>query len=97
MGPPKLLVEGLDHVLASLGAPSVDAVTAVIEGWDGLVGEVLAGHCRPQSIERGRLLVEADDPAWADRLAWSEAQVIGRLDALVGAGVVDRVDVRVRR
>jgi len=96
MSHPRPLVDGLDHVLASLGAPSVDAITAVLGAWDDLLGPQLAPHCTACSIEHGRLLVSVDDPAWADRLTWSERQVITRLDALVGAGVVDRLDVRVR-
>lgn len=97
MSQPRPLVDGLDHVLASLGAPPVDAVTAVMEAWPEVVGADLAGHCTARSIERGRLTVTVDEPAWADRLMWSERQVLTRLDAVVGAGVVDHLDVRVRR
>ena len=94
---PRPLAAGLDHVLAGLGAPSVDATTSVLEAWPDAVGADLAGHCAARSIERGCLVVVVDDPAFAERLAWSERQVVGRLAALVGAGVVDRLDVRVRR
>src|SRR5687767_7308518 len=97
MSQPRPLVDGLDHVLASLGAPSVDAIAAVLEAWPDLLGPDLVGHCTARSIEHGRLVVMVDEPAWADRLAWSERAVIARLDALVGAGVVDHLDVRVRR
>ena len=96
MSLPRLLVDGLDHVLAGLGAPSASAITAVLAAWDTLLGPELAGHTSAASIEHGRLVVHVDEPAWADRLAWSERQVIARLDALVGVGVVDRLDVRVR-
>lgn len=97
MSKPRLLVEGLDHVLASLGAPSVDAIAAVMDAWPQVVGADLAGHCTARSIEHGRLVVSVDEPAWADRLMWAERQVLTRLDAVVGAGVVDHLDVRVRR
>lgn len=97
MSQPRPLVDGLDHVLASLGAPSVDVITAVMDAWPEVVGDGLAGHCTARSIEHGRLVVSVDDPAWADRLMWSERQVLTRLDAVVGAGLVDHLDVRVRR
>ncbi len=96
MSQPRPLVDGLDHVLASLGAPPVDAITAVMQGWPEVVGADLAGHCTARSIEHGRLVVTVDDTAWADRLGWSERQIVARLAALVGGGVVDRLDVRVR-
>ena len=97
MSQPRPLVDGIDHVLAGLGAPSVDTSATVFEAWPEAVGADLAGHCAARSIERGCLVVVVDDPAFAERLAWSERQVVARLEALVGAGVVDRLDVRVRR
>lgn len=97
MGQPRPLVNGLDRVLASLGAPTVDAIIGVMDAWPDVVGADLASHCTARSIEHGRLVVTVDDPAWADRLLWSERQVLTRLDAVVGAGVVDHLDVRVRR
>ena len=97
MSQPRPLVDGIDHVLAGLGAPSVDATASVLDAWPEAVGVDLASHCAARSIGRGCLVVSVDDPAFAERLAWSERQVLARLDALVGAGVVDRLDVRVRR
>ncbi len=96
MSSPRPLAAGLDHVLAGLGAPTVDALTTLLASWAELVGPDLAGHAEPVSVERGRLVVAVDDPAWAERLAWSEGQVVARATALVGAGVVERVTPRVR-
>ena len=95
MSSPRPLAAGLDHVLAALGAPSADIITTVLASWDAVLGADLAAHSEACSIDHGRLVVRVDDPAWADRLAWSERQVIDRLDALVGVGVVERLDVRV--
>lgn len=97
MSQPRPLVDGIDHVLAELGAPSVSGTTSVLEAWPDAVGADLAAHCAARSIERGCLVVSVDDPAFAERLAWSERQVLTRLDALVGARLVERIDVRVRR
>jgi hypothetical protein len=96
MDEPRPLVEGVDHVLADLGAPSADTVAAVVGEWANLVGAGLAARTEPRSIEHGRLLVQTDDPAVAEQLRWSERRILDRLADLVGAGVVDRVDVRVR-
>lgn len=96
MSSPRPLAAGLDHVLAGLGAPTVDTLTTLLTSWAELVGPDLAAHAEPVSVERGRLVVAVDDPAWAERLAWSEGQVVARATALVGAGVVERVTTRVR-
>jgi hypothetical protein len=96
MDEPRPLGEGVDHVLAELGAPSADTIAAVVGEWAGLVGETLAARTEPRSIEHGRLLVHTRDPAVAEQLRWSERRILDRLDDLVGGGVVDRVEVRVR-
>ncbi|HMQ26296.1 MAG TPA: DUF721 domain-containing protein, partial [Acidimicrobiales bacterium] len=96
MSSPRPLAAGLDHVLAGLGAPTVDALTTLLGSWSELVGPDLAAHAEPLSVSRGCLVVAVDDPAWAERLAWSEGQVVARAEALVGAGVVERVTPRVR-
>lgn len=96
MSSPRPLAAGLDHVLAGLGAPTVDVLTTLLGSWADLVGPELAAHAEPVSVARGRLVVAVDDPAWAERLAWSEGQVVARATALVGAGVVERVTTRVR-
>lgn len=96
MSSPRPLAAGLDHVLAGLGAPTVDALTTLLGSWAELVGAELAAHAEPVSVAQGRLVVAVDDPAWAERLSWSEGQVVARAEALVGPGVVERVTPRVR-
>ena len=96
MTEPRPLVEGVDRVLAELGAPPADAVSAVVAGWVDLVGASIAAHAEPRSIEQGRLLVVVDDPAWAEQLRWSERQLLDKIAQRTGPDVVDRVEVRVR-
>ena len=45
----------------------------------------------------GRLKVAADGPAWASPLRWSEAEIVGRLAALLGPVQITGVVVRVVR
>ena len=87
----------LDQVLAGLGAPTVAAVVVVHERWAEIVGAELEDHARPVSIEDGRLRVEVDGPAWASHLRWSEAEILARLDRLVGPGTVTSVATRTVR
>lgn len=87
----------LDAVLAGMGAPKVDAIISIHEGWSGVVGEELASHAHPLSIEDGCLRVGVDSPGWANHLRWSEAEIVARIDRLVGAGVVTSVRTRIVR
>lgn len=87
----------LDQVLAGLGAPTVATIVVVHDRWSEIVGEELVDHARPVSIEDGRLRVDVDGPAWSSHLRWSEAEIVARLDRLLGPGVVTAVSGRVAR
>lgn len=80
-----------------MGAPGVDAVELVFNRWEEVVGAVLANQTRPVSLEDGELVLTADDPAVVSHVRWLEAEMIGRLDELLGAGRVRTVQVRVTR
>jgi len=94
---PATLPQLLDTVLAGMGAPKADAIVSIHEGWSGIVGDELADHAQPLAIEGGCLRVGVDSAAWASHLRWSEREIVGRVDRLVGAGVVTSVSTRVLR
>ena len=94
---PVQLPEVLDAVLGGLGAPSVSEIVLVHERWADVVGEELVAHAHPVSIESGRLRVGVDSPAWASHLRWSEAEIVARLDRLLGPGVVTAVTTHLER
>ena len=95
--PPTELAGLLDRVVRGMGAPGTDAVELVFGRWADVVGGVLAGRTRPVALERGTLVLEADDPAVVSHVRWLEQDLLARLAELLGAGRVDRVEVRVRR
>lgn len=94
---PVPLRESMDQVLAGLGAPAVDDVRTIHDRWSDLVGAGVAEHARPASIEHGRLVIAVDDPAWASQLRWAEADLLRRLEGVLGPDVVTSVVTRVRR
>jgi hypothetical protein len=94
---PTAVPDLLDRVVRGMGAPGTDAVDLVFNRWDDVVGTVLAKQTRPVALEHGRLVLSADDPAVVSHVRWLEAQLIERLDTLLGAGRVTGVDVRVSR
>lgn len=87
----------LDRVVRGMGAPGTDAVDLVFNRWEEVVGTVLASRTRPAGLEGGRLVLVADDPAVVSHVRWLEADLIERLDGLLGVGRVTGVDVRVSR
>ena len=94
---PTAVPDLLDRVVRGMGAPGTDAVDLVFNRWEDVVGSVLAKQTRPVGLEQGRLVLVADDPAVVSHVRWLEPQLLDRLDALLGAGRVTGVDVRVSR
>jgi predicted nucleic acid-binding Zn ribbon protein len=85
----------VERVLRHLGAPKVDALGAVFGDWERLVGPRVAEHAAPVALSGGRLVVRADDPAWASQLRWLEQDLLARLDAALGPQTVTSIEVRV--
>lgn len=94
---PRPLPEVLDQVLAGLGVPSADAVVTISERWNDLIGSEVAAHVRPMAVDHGRLTMVADSPAWASHVRWAEADLLRRLGALIGPGVITAIAIRTAR
>ncbi len=92
---PRRLADGLDRVLRGLGAPKADALGAIFAGWADLVGEGVAAHARPVSIEKGCLVLAVEEPAWAVQVRYLETDLVAQLGKRLGPGVVTQVRARV--
>ena len=62
--------------------------------WTEIVGGDLAAHTRPGGLAEGELTVTADSTAWATQLRLLASQLVRRLNAVLGEGVVRQVRVR---
>jgi predicted nucleic acid-binding Zn ribbon protein len=88
------VVEG---VARSLRGSSARASLTVFTAWPAAVGPQIEAHAAPVSFDDGRLVVEVDLPGWATQLRYLEAELLAKLDELLGAAVVTAIDVRVGR
>jgi predicted nucleic acid-binding Zn ribbon protein len=61
---------------------------SVFGQWQTVVGEQIAAHANPASLRDGVLTVEAESTAWATQLRMVQAQVLAKIAASVGDGVV---------
>jgi predicted nucleic acid-binding Zn ribbon protein len=93
---PPAIGDLLDRVLAGFGAPPTRAMTTVFDAWPDVVGDVVAAHARPVSVDRGALVVAVDEPAWATELRYRRHELLDRLDAVLGPAVITSIEVRVR-
>lgn len=56
--------------------------------WVAVVGEGIAAHATPTSLNDGVLTISAESTAWATQLRMVQAQVLAKIADAVGDGVV---------
>ncbi len=93
---PQPLLGSLEKLLDDLGSAPVRETSSLLNRWPEVVGRDLAAHTQPIGVRRGVLLVQADDPAYGDSLAWQERQLLQRLAGVLGDGVVTGLQVRIK-
>lgn len=91
---PQPLGRSIERLLADHGWQTDAAVGGVIGRWAELVGPELAAHCTPERYDQGQLEVLADSTAWATQLRYLAPDLVRRLNAELGHGVVTAVVVR---
>ena len=90
------LAGALDALLDRLGAETATAITGVFGEWPKIVGEQVAQHVTPIKLERGRLIVEIDDPSWATQMRFLEPQLVEKLNTAT-TSTITSIEVRVKR
>jgi predicted nucleic acid-binding Zn ribbon protein len=96
-GEPRSVRDSLDSFAHRLGAPQAGALATVFAHWEEIVGPSVAEHARPVSLVQGALVVSVDQPGWATQLRYLGGRLVERIAEVAGAGVVDRLEVRVER
>jgi predicted nucleic acid-binding Zn ribbon protein len=66
---------------------------SVFGRWSDLVGAELAEHATPVSLKDGELTVAATSTAWATQLRLMQRQLLVRIAAGLGPGVVRKLKV----
>jgi hypothetical protein len=94
---PQPIGTALDAVMKGLGAPEASGVHLVFDRWSEVVGEALAARTRPLRIDGGKLVLAVDEPAIATHVRFLQAELLVRLEQLLGAGRVTSIDLQVGR
>ncbi|WP_460394320.1 DciA family protein [Actinophytocola sediminis] len=61
--------------------------------WSAIVGEDVAEHAQPMALRDGELTIQAASTAWATQLRLLQRQLLTKIAAGVGDGVVTRLKV----
>ncbi|HEY6424822.1 MAG TPA: DciA family protein [Pseudonocardiaceae bacterium] len=82
------------RLVADRGWANQVSAGVVLGRWEQLVGREVAEHAQPVSLRDGELIVAASSTAWATQLRLLQRQLIGRIAAGVGSGVVTKLRVQ---
>lgn len=85
---PQTLGSVTSDLARSRGWSSKVAEGSVFGMWPTVVGEQIAEHASPSALNEGVLTIEAESTAWATQLRLVQAQVLAKIAAAVGDGVV---------
>ncbi len=91
---PQSLDSTLGRLVGERGWEQPVAVGGAFGRWDAVVGPELAGHCAPETLKDGTLVVRAESTAWATQVRLLTSHLVRRLDEELGHGVVTKVVVR---
>jgi predicted nucleic acid-binding Zn ribbon protein len=85
---PQLLGSLTNELAKTRGWSPRVAEGAVFGRWRAVVGEQIAAHAEPTALHDGVLTVSAESTAWATQLRMVQAQILAKIAAAVGDGVV---------
>jgi predicted nucleic acid-binding Zn ribbon protein len=85
---PKQLGDATRDLAKNRGWSGRVAEGSVFGRWSVVVGEQIAAHATPMSLNDGVLTVSAESTAWATQLRMVQAQLLAKIASAVGDGVV---------
>ncbi|MCV7302182.1 DUF721 family protein [Mycobacterium barrassiae] len=85
---PQPLASAARDLARSRGWSDRVAQGSVFGRWNAVVGEQIAAHATPTGLQDGVLTVSAESTAWATQLRMVQAQLLAKIAAAVGDGVV---------
>lgn len=85
---PQLLGAASRDLAATRGWSDRVAEGSVFGRWQAVVGDQIADHASPTALHDGVLTVTAESTAWATQLRMMQAQLLAKIAAAVGDGVV---------
>lgn len=91
---PQLLGRLASRLVSDRGWGDQVSAGVVFARWAQLVGADIAQHSQPVSLQEGELLVRASSTAWATQLRLLQRQLVARITAGVGPGVVTRLRIQ---
>jgi len=93
---PQPISELIPHVVAKLGLSQRLKESQILNNWSELVGEVVAKHSRPMTLDKGYLTVNVDSSPWLNELQrYSKGMILDKLKQKLGKKIIKDIRFRV--
>jgi predicted nucleic acid-binding Zn ribbon protein len=90
---PQTMDDTLGRFVSEQGWETELRVHGVFSRWEAIVGKEVGQHVTPESYADGRLVVRTDSTAWATQMKLLAADVVRRLNEVLGEETVQVIDV----
>jgi predicted nucleic acid-binding Zn ribbon protein len=93
LGDPVPVGELLDELVEEQGWSTQLGIQQILARWADLVGPVNADHSKPETYRDNVLTIRAESTTWATSLRTIAPQIVATLNAKLGQGSVERIEV----
>ncbi|MGH9593444.1 MAG: DciA family protein, partial [Bryobacteraceae bacterium] len=76
--------------------PGIEAPELAFAAWTAAMGERLASRAMASALVRDKLIIDVEDKVWQQQLYQLRGPIMAKLTALLGSGVVNELEFRVR-
>jgi predicted nucleic acid-binding Zn ribbon protein len=81
--------------IAKLRGASLAPDQLAVAAWPAAVGERLASRTNAVTLVRTRLVIEVEDAVWQKQLHQMREQILPRIVAVIGPGIVEELEFRI--
>ena len=89
------IMERAAKAIARLKGAELSPEQIAISAWSTAVGKRLADRTNAKALVRTRLVIEVDDAVWQTQLYQLRHQILPRIAAVIGPGIVDDLEFRI--
>jgi len=88
-------MERAARAIAKIRGDQLSPDELAVAAWSAAVGRRLADRTNAVKLVRSRLVIEVEDAVWQSQLYQMRDQILPRVTAVIGPGIVDELEFRV--
>lgn len=96
MAKPQVIGKIIPSVLKKMGLAQKVKQIEIVDNWGEIVGETVAKHCKPVSLDKACLIVNVDSSPWLNELKrYSRETILEKLQSEFGKNIISNIKFRI--